>query len=100
MNKKKDDMVIGTLRIRLVIRGARSLKDKRRTVKSLKDRVHSRFNASIAEIGSLEQYQTAELGVAVVANDRTHLQSVLTHISNLARCARDAELAACDMEIF
>ena len=93
------DMVIGTLHIRLVIRGARSLKDKRRVVRSLKDRVRNKFNASIAEVGSLDVHQVAELGVAVVANDRTYLQSVLSQIGNLARGARNAEVAACDMEI-
>jgi len=92
-------MAVGTLRIRLVIRGARSLKDKRRAVKSIKDRVRHKFNASIAEVGRLDSYQTALLGVAVVANDRDYLDSVLSQIINLVRGARDAELAACDTEI-
>ncbi|MFO7899216.1 MAG: DUF503 domain-containing protein [Planctomycetota bacterium] len=93
-------MTVGTLRIRLVIRGARSLKDKRRTVKSLKDRVQHKFNASIAEVDSHETYRVAELGVAVVGNDGQYVQSVLTQITNLARTARNAELADSEMEIF
>ncbi len=96
---KENNMAVGTLRIRLVIRGARSLKDKRRTVKSIKDRVRHKFNASIAEVGELDTYQTALLGVAVVANDPGYLNSVLSQIINLVRGARGAELAACDTEI-
>lgn len=96
---QNSDLIVGTLRIRLVIRSARSLKDKRQTVKSLKDRIRSRFNASVAEIGALDVYQTAILGVAVVANDSDYVRSVLTQIANLASTARDAELAAADMEI-
>ena len=96
---KDEKMAVGTLRIRLVIRGARSLKDKRRTVKSIKDRVRNKFNASIAEVGALESYQTAVLGVAVVANDHDYIRSVLSKITNLAGTTRDAELAECDMEI-
>lgn len=92
-------MAVGTLRIRLMVRGARSLKDKRRTVKSIKDRVHSRFNASIAEVGALDVYQSADLGVAVVANDGDHVQAVLSKIVNLAATTRDAELISYDMEI-
>lgn len=93
-------MLVGTLRLRLIMRGSRSLKDKRRTVRSVKDRIRSKFNASVAEIASLELHQVAELGVAVVGNDRTYLQSVLSQIANLvALQARDAELASCDMEI-
>ncbi len=93
-------MAVGTLRIRLVIRGARSLKDKRRVVKSLKDRIRNKFNASVAEVGALDDYRSALLGVAVVANDRAYVNSVLSQIANLASAARDAELADCDMEIF
>ena len=93
-------MLVGTLRLRLIIRGSRSLKDKRRTVRSVKDRIRNKFNASVAEIASLDLHQVAELGVAVVGNDRTYLQSVLSQIANLvALQARDAELASCDMEI-
>jgi len=94
-------LVVGTLRLRLIIRGSRSLKDKRRTVRSVKDRVHSKFNASIAEISSLDNHQVAELGVAVVGNDHAFVQSVLSQIANLVAVqARDAELAACEMEVF
>ena len=93
-------MVVGTLRLRLVIRSSRSLKDKRRTVRSVKDRIRSKFNASVAEVASLESHQVAELGVAVVGNDHAFVQSVLSQIANLvALQARDAELASCDVEI-
>jgi len=91
--------MVGTLRLRLVIRGSRSLKDKRRTVKSIKDRVSHRFNASIAEVGSLESHQCAELGVAVVANEADYIRSVLSRITHLAGTLRDAELASCEMEV-
>jgi len=93
-------MAVGTLRMRLVIRGARSLKDKRSVVKSIKDRVGHKFNASIAEVGAQDVYQTAVLAVAVVGNDRDYIQSVLSQIANLVRGARGAELAGCDQEIF
>jgi len=85
--------------LRLMVRGARSLKDKRRTVKSIKDRVQARFKASIAEVGALEAYQSAELGVAFVANDSDYVQSVLAKIVHLAATTRDAELITYDMEM-
>ena len=93
------EMAVGTLRIRLIIRGARSLKDKRSTVKSVKDRIRHRFNASIAEVGELDSHQTALLAVAVVGNDPDFVRSVLAQVANVVRNTRDAELAACDMEI-
>ncbi len=95
----QSDMVIGTLHLRLILRASRSLKDKRRTVKSIKDRIRNKFNASIAEVAALDNCQTAVLGVAVVANDPAYVHSVLSAITNLVAMARDAELAGCDTEI-
>lgn len=93
-------MKVGTLRVRVVMRGSRSLKDKRRVVKSVKDRVRNRFNASIAEVGDADNIRVAELGVAVVANDRTHIDSALSHILNLIGSARGAELVGSETEVF
>ena len=47
-------MVVGILELKIVIRDARSLKDKRRVIKSLKDRIRNDFNVSIAEVGDME----------------------------------------------
>ena len=76
------------------------MKDKRRVVKSVKDRVRNKFNASVAEVDALESHQTAVLGVAVVGNESEYVRSVLAQIANLvAMTPRDAEMASCDMEI-
>ena len=63
-------MFIGVLRLVFQIPAAASLKDRRRVVKSFKDRVRARFPVSIAEVGDLERYQVATLGVAVVSGVR------------------------------
>jgi uncharacterized protein YlxP (DUF503 family) len=44
-------MVIGTLGIKLTIREAQTLKDKRRIIKSIIGRLQNNFNISIAEVG-------------------------------------------------
>jgi uncharacterized protein len=46
-------------------------------VKSLKDRLHDRFNVSVAETGHQELWQRAELTACVVANGRRQAESVL-----------------------
>jgi hypothetical protein len=93
------DMAVGTLRVRLVIRGARSLKDRRRAVRSVKDRLRHRFNCSVAEVDDLDVYQSVGLGVAVVGNDRDYLQSVLSKITRFVSLDRNVELADSQMEI-
>ncbi len=73
-------MRVGILHADLMIAGARSLKEKRRVLRSLKDRLASRFNVSVSEVGSQDLWQRAELGVACVSLDApgadAHLQSV------------------------
>jgi uncharacterized protein len=61
----------------LVLAGCHSLKDKRRIVKSLKDRLHHQFNVSAAEVDHQDAWQRAALGCAVVTTDRRHAEEVL-----------------------
>ena len=78
-------MVVGVIGWDLEIPGCQSLKEKRRVVKSLKDRLHDRFNVSVAETSHQEVWQRAELTAAVVATDRRHADSVLEHADTLVR---------------
>jgi uncharacterized protein len=66
---------IGALAVNLHIPASQSLKSKRRVIKSIKDRVRSRFNVSVSEIGELEKWQSATLGFCMISNDRAHIQS-------------------------
>jgi uncharacterized protein len=70
-------MVVGVMTWELHLNGCASLKDKRRILLSLKDRLHDRFNVSVAETGNHELWQRAELACAVVATDRRQAESVL-----------------------
>ncbi|MCC7211149.1 MAG: DUF503 domain-containing protein [Candidatus Brocadia sp.] len=95
---KSDDAVVGVLSIRLVIRSAHSLKDKRRIVKSLKDRIKNNFNVSISEIGTLDHCQYACLGIAMVGNDKKYLNSTLSSLVNMFRVAVAVELVDYHLE--
>jgi uncharacterized protein YlxP (DUF503 family) len=70
-------MVVGIVTWDLHLNGCASLKDKRRVVKSIKDRLHERFNVSVAETASHDLWQRAELACAVVAPDRRQAETVL-----------------------
>ena len=67
---------VGLLIVDLHIAGARSLKDKRRILASIKDRVR-KLNVSLAEIDHHDAHQRARLGVAAVASHRDHVDRVL-----------------------
>ena len=76
-------MVIGVAGWELEIYGAQSLKEKRSVVKSLKDRLHDRFNLSVAETGHHDLWQRAEITACVVATDRRLADSVLSNADRL-----------------
>jgi uncharacterized protein YlxP (DUF503 family) len=67
----------------LHLSGCQSLKDKRRILKSLKDRLHQRFNVSVAETAHQELWQRAELTCAVVSTERRHAETVLSAADRL-----------------
>jgi uncharacterized protein YlxP (DUF503 family) len=90
-------MVVGILRLTLFIHGASSLKDKRQVLRKVVDRLRSRFNVSVAEVGDNDVWQRAVVGVCAVANDKSFVNEVLD------KCARDAgaiaEIVQREMEI-
>ncbi len=69
--------MVGVIAWELEIVGAQSLKEKRSVVKSLKDRLHDRFNVSVAETGHQDVWQRAELTACLVAGERRPPDSVL-----------------------
>src|SRR5256885_9707070 len=71
-----------------------SLKDKRHVLKSLKDRLHNRFNVSAAETAHHDLWQRAELTACVVATDRRHAESVLREADRLVEGADGAPAGA------
>ncbi len=63
-------MHIALLRAAIDIPEAHSLKDKRRVVKSLKDRTVARMNVAVAEVGQQEVWNRAELAFITVAAEK------------------------------
>lgn len=75
-------MRIRVISLTLYIPGALNLKDKRQIIQSITARIR-RFNVSIAEVGCLDQWQIAELGMAMVSNDYSYLGSLQQEIIKL-----------------
>lgn len=92
-------MFVGTLELWLTIPEAHSLKDKRRVVKSLKDRLGGKHNISIAEVDELDEHRRATIGIAMVANDRRFLESCLSKIVDDVRLNPRAMLADYQIEL-
>lgn len=77
---------------------ADSLKAKRRVIKSLKDRLRARLNASVAEIGYQEEWQRATIGITMISNKRQHLQRGHSAINRLFEEKTDIQVLNIHME--
>lgn len=75
-------MVIGVCRIVLSIDEVFSLKEKRHIVKSIIERLKSRFNASVAEVDLNDTWKNAVIGIACVSNEAAHADSMMANMVN------------------
>ena len=93
-------MVVGILRIELYIPDSGSLKTKRFAIKSIKDRLRSRFNVSVAEIDNTDKWQRASIGVAVVSNESKITESILRKALDLVYGDRRVEVIDSGIEYY
>ena len=93
-------MVVGTLKIILHLHDNRSLKGKRKIVRSMVEKVKHKFKVSIAEVGSNDKWQKIELGVSTVGNDRRHIDASLNNILAFLDSLYLAEIVDSSIEIF
>lgn len=92
-------MFVGILRCSFQIVGAQSLKDRRRVVKSFKERVIAKFRVSAAEVGSLDNPRYATVAVVMVSNEAKHCDEVLADVAAVAANLPDAILHDRALEI-
>jgi hypothetical protein len=85
-------VIVGVISWELHLAACQSLKDKRAVLKSLKDRLHHRFNISVAETAHHDLWQRAELTASVVSTDRVHAESVLREADRLVAGADGARI--------
>ena len=93
-------MFIGVCTIEMHIPESRSLKTKRHSLKSLKDRIRSKFNVSVAEVDHNDLWQKASLAVAAVSNDKSYLNQTLDHVLDMVRSVPEVSLLDYHIEIF
>ncbi len=70
-------MVVGSLEVHLRMDGCRSLKDKRRVLRPLIERLRRDLHASVSEVGDNDLWNVAVVGVACVGSSRLQVQQAL-----------------------
>jgi uncharacterized protein YlxP (DUF503 family) len=89
---------IGVLTLEMRLEYARSLKEKRQVVKSLKDRLHHKFNVAVAEIDYQDLWQRALVAAVTVSGDHAHAELVLQSVEKEAASLLGPGLVSASVE--
>ena len=92
-------MVVGVCHLDLLIAENNSLKDKRRILKKVIERVKNKFNVSIAEVGNHDLWQSAQIGFCIVGNDKRFVNSCLDKVVHFIEKLNSAEIIKSDIEL-
>jgi len=92
-------MVVGFGIITFRLHDCHSLKGKRKVIKSIINQLRNHFNASVAEVGSNDVHQRAEIGFSLVGNNKSLVNSKMDKLINLAEALGLAEMIDAEMEI-
>jgi len=93
-------MPIGLLTLEIHIPDARSLKDKRQVLRSLKDRLRAHFNVAVAELKHQEVWQRARVGVVSISGDGRHLEDSLQAIAQESERVLGRDLVSQQIDYF
>ena len=93
-------MIVGVMTAQLYLHGITSLKDKRHIVKSLIERLKSRFNISISEVDHNDLKTSAVIAMAVVSNDARFVNQQLDKIIDFMRNDGRFSLGPVERETF
>ena len=92
-------MKVGCCSIKFFLHGNRSLKDKRRVINSIRDRMKNKFNVSIAEIGDQDVWQTIHLGIVAVGSDQQYLEGLMNQVTGFVENMHLAEMTDCQTKV-
>ncbi len=93
-------MIVAMARITLHLPENHSLKGKRKVIRSLIEKVKSRFEAAVAEVGDNDLWQQAQLGLALVSNDSQHLDARINKIIHFIEEQHLAQVVASEVELW
>jgi len=93
-------MPIGLLTLEIHIPDARSLKDKRQVLRSLKDRLRANFNVAVAELEHQDLWQRSRIGVVSISGDGRHLEDSLQAIAQESERVLGRDLVSQQIDYF
>ena len=92
-------MYVSCSSIKFFLHGNRSLKEKRRVVRSLKDRLKNNFNVSVAEVGDQDIWQSLHMGIVAINSDPKYLEGQTRKLVSAIEKMHLAEITDCQTQV-
>ncbi len=92
-------MVVGVAKLSLRLPGNKSLKGKRKVIKSICERLRQRFKLAVAETDVQDMWQIGEVGIVAVGNQSRYINSKLDKAINFVEDMQVAEIVDVQREL-
>jgi uncharacterized protein YlxP (DUF503 family) len=93
-------MVIGFLSLEIYLPYSHSLKEKRKTLVSLKDRVKKKYNVAFAELEYHDKWQRSKIGIVTLNKRKTMIESIFQKILTEAEENLEGEIIKTEIQFF
>jgi len=92
------NLIIGVMKVELYMNDVFSLKEKRQIIKSIIERIKAKFKISVAEVSQNDIWKNAIIGVSVVSNDKTNVESIINKVFNFIENDSRIDIINCERE--
>ncbi len=92
-------MIICSVDIEIIIYEVNSLKEKRHVLKSIIERIKSRYNVSIAEIEYQDKWNRSVIAAVVVSNSKKHAENTINKVIGFIDNDPRAEITNYNVEV-
>ena len=93
-------MIIGYLSLEIYLPYAHSLKEKRKRLSAIKDRLRKKYNVALAELDYQDKWQRSKIGVVTLNSQKAMVEKVLQKILAEADSLIDGEIIQSEIYFF
>ena len=100
MSPREESIWVGVARLVLTVPGARTLKDRRQVISSVRDRLRHRFDVTFHEVGPGSDPARQTVVITTAGNDRRLIRSILDQCVGFVHGHPVAIAAEVDVDVF
>ncbi len=93
-------MVIGFLSMEIYLPYSHSLKEKRKTILSLRDRIKKKYNVAFTELEYHDKWQRSKIGIVTLNNHKTMIETIFQKILTEAEDSIEGEILKTEIHYF